>query len=98
MRRIVVAGLAACTLALAAPAEAQVPRHLHCLTDASGETHAIAGGLTANAPQLARRDPGVGVGDLCNLKIFGHSRERSSRRDLSLDRFRLSPAAGRRRE
>ena len=53
MRRIVVAGLAACTLALAAPAEAQVPRHLHCLTDASGETHAVAGGLTANAPQSA---------------------------------------------
>ena len=53
MRRIVVAGLAAGTLAVAAPAEAQVPRHLHCLTNATGETHAIARGLTANAPQSA---------------------------------------------
>jgi hypothetical protein len=53
MRRIVLAGLAIGMLALAAPAQAQVPRHLHCLTDASGETHAIAGGLTANAPQSA---------------------------------------------
>jgi hypothetical protein len=53
MRRFVLAGLATATVALAAPAEAQVPRHLHCLTNASGETHAIAGGLTANAPQSA---------------------------------------------
>ena len=53
MRRIVLAGLATGMLALAAPAEAQVARHLHCLTSASGETHAIAGGLTANAPQSA---------------------------------------------
>jgi hypothetical protein len=51
MRRIALAGLVTGALALAAPAEAQVPRHLHCLTDASGETHAIAGGLTANASQ-----------------------------------------------
>ena len=53
MRRIVLAGLVAGTLSMAAPAQAQVPRHLHCLTNASGETHAIAGGLTANAPQSA---------------------------------------------
>jgi hypothetical protein len=53
MRRFVLAGLVTATVALAAPAEAQVPRHLHCLTNASGETHAIAGGLTANAPQSA---------------------------------------------
>ena len=53
MRRVVLTGVVAGVLALAAPANAQVPRHLHCLTDASGNTHAIAGGLTANAPQSA---------------------------------------------
>ena len=53
MRRIALAGLVVGVLAVAAPAEAQVPRHLHCMTNASGETHAIAGGLTANAPQAA---------------------------------------------
>jgi hypothetical protein len=53
MRRVMLAGLVLGALAAAAPAEAQVPRHLHCLTNASGETHAIAGGLTANAPQSA---------------------------------------------
>jgi hypothetical protein len=53
MRRVLFAGVLAGVLALAAPADAQVPRHLHCLTNASGETHAIAGGLTANAPQSA---------------------------------------------
>jgi hypothetical protein len=53
MRRVVLTGVLAGVLALAAPANAQVPRHLHCLTEASGNTHAIAGGLTANAPQNA---------------------------------------------
>jgi hypothetical protein len=53
MRRVVLAGVLAGVLSLAAPANAQVPRHLHCLTNASGNTHAIAGGLTANAPQSA---------------------------------------------
>jgi hypothetical protein len=53
MRRVVLAGVLAGGLALTAPANAQVPRHLHCLTNASGDTHAIAGGLTANAPQSA---------------------------------------------
>jgi hypothetical protein len=54
MRRIALVGLVMGALAVAAaPAEAQVPRHLHCLTNASGETHAIARGLTANAPQAA---------------------------------------------
>jgi hypothetical protein len=53
MRRVVLTGVLAGVLALAAPANAQVPRHLHCLTEASGNTHAIAGGLTANAPQSA---------------------------------------------
>jgi hypothetical protein len=53
MRRIVLTGLAAGALAVAAPADAQVPRHLHCLTNSSGNTHAIAGGLTSNAPQSA---------------------------------------------
>jgi hypothetical protein len=54
MRRVVSAGVLAGILALtAAPANAQVPRHLHCVTNASGNTHAIAGGLTANAPQSA---------------------------------------------
>ena len=53
MRLAVLAGVLAGALALAAPANAQVPRHLHCLTIASGDTHAIAGGLTANAPQSA---------------------------------------------
>jgi hypothetical protein len=54
MRRVLVlASVVAGGLALAAPANAQVPRHLHCLTDGSGGTHAIAGGLTANSPQSA---------------------------------------------
>jgi hypothetical protein len=53
MRRVVLAGIVAGILALAAPANAQVPRHLHCLTNASGDTHAIAAGLTTNAPQSA---------------------------------------------
>ena len=53
MRRVVLAGVLAGALALAAPANAQVPRHLHCMTNASGNTHAIAGGLTSNAPQSA---------------------------------------------
>jgi hypothetical protein len=53
MRRVVLGGVLAGVLALAAPANAQVPRHLHCMTNASGDTHAIAGGLTANAPQSA---------------------------------------------
>ena len=55
MRRIVLAGLAAGALAIAAaaPAQAQVPRHLHCLINPSGDTYAIAAGLTANAPQSA---------------------------------------------
>jgi hypothetical protein len=51
MRKVVLAGLAAGALALAAPAQAQVPRHLHCLTNASGKTHAIAGGVTEKASQ-----------------------------------------------
>jgi hypothetical protein len=51
MRRVILAGILAGALALAAPANAQVPRHLHCMTNASGNTHAIAGGLTANASQ-----------------------------------------------
>ena len=53
MRRAVLAGVLTGALALAAPANAQVPRHLHCLTNASGNTLAIANGLTANAPQSA---------------------------------------------
>ena len=53
MRRILVAGILAGALTLAAQAQAQVPRHLHCLTNSSGTTHAIAGGLTENAPQSA---------------------------------------------
>jgi hypothetical protein len=53
MRRVVFALVLAGVLASAAPANAQVPRHLHCLTNASGNTHAIARGLTANAPQSA---------------------------------------------
>jgi hypothetical protein len=53
MRRVVLAVVLAALLASAAPANAQVPRHLHCLTNASGNTHAIARGLTANAPQSA---------------------------------------------
>jgi hypothetical protein len=53
MRRLTLAGLLVAALIAAAPAQAQVPRHLHCMTNASGQTHAIAGGLTANAPQSA---------------------------------------------
>jgi hypothetical protein len=53
MRRAVLAGVLAGVFALAAPANAQVPRHLHCLTNASEQEHAIARGLTANAPQSA---------------------------------------------
>jgi hypothetical protein len=36
----------------AGPAGAQVPLHLHCFTTPGG-THAIAVGVTANAPQRA---------------------------------------------
>jgi hypothetical protein len=50
MRRVLLAGVLAGALTVVAPAHAQVPRHLHCLTTSSGQTHAIAGGLTANAP------------------------------------------------
>jgi hypothetical protein len=53
MRRVVLASVLAGALAVVAPAQAQVSRHLHCLTNASGNTHAIAGGLTGNAPQSA---------------------------------------------
>jgi hypothetical protein len=53
MRRAVLADVLAGVFALAAPANAQVPRHLHCLTSASEKEHAIARGLTANAPQSA---------------------------------------------
>jgi hypothetical protein len=53
MRRLIVAGVLVAALSAAAPAQAQVPRHLHCVTNASGNTYAIAGGLTANAPQSA---------------------------------------------
>ena len=42
----------ASTLVGATPALADVPVHLHCLTTPGG-THAIAGGLTANAPHDA---------------------------------------------
>lgn len=53
MRRLVIAmTTVAALLAIASPVQAQVPRHLHCLTTEGG-THAIAGGLTANAPQDA---------------------------------------------
>jgi hypothetical protein len=51
MRKALIAGVLVGAFTLAAQAQAQVPRHLHCLTNASGETHAIAGGLTANASQ-----------------------------------------------
>jgi hypothetical protein len=53
MRRLTLAGVLAAALIAAAPAQAQVPGHLHCMTNTTGETHAIAGGLTANAPQSA---------------------------------------------
>jgi hypothetical protein len=53
MRKVLIAGVLTGALALAAQAQAQVPRHLHCLTNASDTRHAIAGGLTANAPQSA---------------------------------------------
>jgi hypothetical protein len=66
MRRVVLAGVLAGALALAAPAQAQVPRHLHCLTNASGQTHAIARGLTANAPQSAFENFHFGV----HLAVF----------------------------
>ena len=42
----------AATLIGASPAVAQAPLHLHCLTT-PGTTTAIAGGLTANAPDSA---------------------------------------------
>ena len=54
MRRAVFAAVVAGAFAVATPAQAQVPRHLHCLTNASGnDVRAIAGGLTANAPETA---------------------------------------------
>jgi hypothetical protein len=55
-RRLVVGAGVAALLALGvggqASAQPPVPRHLHCLTNEAG-THAIAGGLTQNAPQHA---------------------------------------------
>jgi hypothetical protein len=68
MRRVVLAGIVAGILVSAAPANAQVPRHLHCLTNASGETYAIAGGLTANAPQSAFETFHFGV----HLAVFAN--------------------------
>ena len=68
MRRVVLAGIVAGILVAAAPAEAQVPRHLHCMTNASGNTHAIAGGLTANAPQSAFETFHFGV----HLAVFAN--------------------------
>jgi hypothetical protein len=44
----------------AGEAGAQVPRHLHCLTNEAG-THAIAQGLTRNAPQHAFENFHFGV-------------------------------------
>ena len=43
-------------VAVVAPAPAyadHVPAHLHCMTTANGETHAMAQGLTAHAPSGA---------------------------------------------
>jgi hypothetical protein len=70
MRRVVLACALAGFLALAAPANAQmpVPRHLHCMTNASGDTHAIAGGLTANSPQSAFETFHFGV----HLAVFAN--------------------------
>jgi hypothetical protein len=68
MRRFALAALALSILVLgaAAPAQAQVPRHLHCMTNASADTHAIAGGLTRNAPQSAFENFHFGV----HLAVF----------------------------
>jgi hypothetical protein len=55
-RRLLALFLTATALCLsAAPVAAQtpVPRHLHFLTTPSGNTHAIAGGLTFHAPCVA---------------------------------------------
>jgi hypothetical protein len=53
MRKLLLAtGMAGVLLTVAPPVSAQVPLHLHCLTNPAG-THAVAGGLTANAPQHA---------------------------------------------
>jgi hypothetical protein len=49
---LLVSGTVGVLLAAAPPAFAQVSPHLHCLTNSAG-THAIAGGVTANAPQHA---------------------------------------------
>jgi hypothetical protein len=56
-RRLVVgagltAALALGAVAGEAGAQMPVPRHLHCLTNEAG-THAVAQGLTRNAPQHA---------------------------------------------
>lgn len=56
MRRLIPLALAlAASFATAAPVAAQtpVPRHLHFLTTPSGATHAIAQGLTYEAPCVA---------------------------------------------
>jgi hypothetical protein len=50
MRRYVVAcGVALLAVLGAAPASA-VPPHLHCVENASGNTHSIARGVTLHAP------------------------------------------------
>jgi hypothetical protein len=56
MRKLIGALIFAGMLVLpAVPAQAQeiVPRHVHQLTTPNGTTHAIAGGLTSNAPCTA---------------------------------------------
>ena len=110
MRRSLLVCLVALTLSVAAgPAfagEAPVTRHLHMLTTPNGKTHAIAGGVTAEAligfamtvvPRLLRHDPRVASGpialalsDMLTLLIYFNLAR------LLLVRMRKSPGVRRR--
>jgi hypothetical protein len=69
MRKVLVATVAAAALAaMAGEAQAQgVPRHFHLLSTPSGDTHAIAGGLTTNAPCQAF----LNFHGLVHMDVFG---------------------------
>lgn len=68
MRKVLVGLVAAGALTvMAAPAQGQVPRHFHMLTTPSGNTHAIAGGLTRNAPCHTF----LGFHGFVHMEVFG---------------------------
>ena len=53
MKRLSSTLIAAAVSAVAAAPAAAYPNHLHCMTNASGQTHAIARGIAYQAPHGA---------------------------------------------